>query len=305
MRVFRLMLIVSFVVSGTAGAHNGFTRFVPMVPNPLGMTIDGVEDDWDWYDPKHTMTEWVPEDFTPQEVREDDLLPFAHLAWSPPPDNGMYFFARVQDDTLSGEGSFPHEEWWQDDYLKLSIEMDHAGISLLDTVAVTTWYAINMSPLHTNQLGLHLNQWRDNFGDGGGTHDDWAVSEEFAEWVVTLTPENAVHLSPFVEYTYELKLRTFDLYDDTNPPASIPHVFKPDQVFHMRVDLIDADHEVQQHWWSQPTDRFGGDYQTLPLDGPIPDEYANSFASGRFEVDGGQSVVEHITWARIKAVVAP
>ena len=45
-----LALILVLAVAGVALAHNGVTGFIPTIPDPNAMVIDGSEDDWAWID---------------------------------------------------------------------------------------------------------------------------------------------------------------------------------------------------------------------------------------------------------------
>ena len=55
-----LLLILAVAFTGTAFGHNGLTNFLPTVPDPLAINIDGVEDDWDWYDRDFANTDTSP-----------------------------------------------------------------------------------------------------------------------------------------------------------------------------------------------------------------------------------------------------
>ena len=47
---------VAFALANPARAHVGAEYFIPGVPNPGAMTIDGLEDDWGWIDEEFILT---------------------------------------------------------------------------------------------------------------------------------------------------------------------------------------------------------------------------------------------------------
>ena len=98
-----LLLILAVAFTGTAFGHNGLTNFLPTVPDPLAITIDGMEDDWGWFDREFANTDIISIQGQKKgqgvNSAPDDFSMAWFMAWSPPPDNAFYFFARVKDDT--------------------------------------------------------------------------------------------------------------------------------------------------------------------------------------------------------------
>ena len=161
MKRSHLALILVLAVSGVASAHNGVTGFIPTIPDPNAMVIDGSEDDWAWIDPDFII---APEDIEAQSGDgtglggngiPDDWSASYRMGWSPPPDNSLYLFARVIDDTLGAAESEVKRNWWNDDSLEFNMDMDHSGgpMSWTSTEEVYNGYRINIHPLFDSQLG--------------------------------------------------------------------------------------------------------------------------------------------------------
>ena len=83
-----LSFIALFVMNSAAFGHVEAEFFLPQVPDPSAMMIDGDEGDWDWLDRSFAMG---PENFYDASgndgyTKEDfDFALF--MAWSQPPDN--------------------------------------------------------------------------------------------------------------------------------------------------------------------------------------------------------------------------
>ena len=139
-----VLALALFALSSPASAHMGKQVLLPMVTNPTAMVIDGVEDDWTWYDPSFATT------LADMDTKGSGLgygvnLPgvfvdpsdydFTYrIAWSPPPDNQLYFFIRIQDNALDTALLDP-DDWWRQDFLHISIDADHSGGFVLGETA--------------------------------------------------------------------------------------------------------------------------------------------------------------------------
>ena len=90
-----LLLILAVAFTGTAFGHNGLTNFLPTVPDPLAINIDGLEDDWDWYDRDFANTDIIS--ILGQKKGQgvnpapDDFSMAWFMAWSPPPGQRLLF----------------------------------------------------------------------------------------------------------------------------------------------------------------------------------------------------------------------
>ncbi len=85
--------------------------------------------DWAFFDPRLALER---EGFFDRESDPVDAADFdftMYTAWSPPPDNSWYGFARIRDDTLKIENEDPLK-WWRDDTLSITVDSDHSGGSI-------------------------------------------------------------------------------------------------------------------------------------------------------------------------------
>ena len=95
-----VVCVAVFALVSPANAHVGAEYFIPGVPNPSAMTIDGLEDDWGWLDEEFILTTEGMFTAGGETIEKEDYDVSILMAWSTPPDNRFYFFIRVQDDTL-------------------------------------------------------------------------------------------------------------------------------------------------------------------------------------------------------------
>ena len=125
---FRAFLL-SLALTIPASAHVGVTVPFVEVPDPTAITIDGDDGDWAFFDSRLALDR---EGFFDRESDHVDAADFdftVYTAWSPPPDNSWYCFARIRDDTLKIENEDPLK-WWQDDTLSITVDSDHSGGSI-------------------------------------------------------------------------------------------------------------------------------------------------------------------------------
>ena len=128
-RAFLLSLVLTVPITSIASAHVGVTVPFVEVPDPAAITIDGDDGDWAFFDPRLALDR---EGFFDRESDHVDAADFdftIYTAWSPPPDNSWYCFARISDDTLKIENEDPLK-WWRDDTLSITVDSDHSGGSI-------------------------------------------------------------------------------------------------------------------------------------------------------------------------------
>jgi len=123
----------AILVASSADAHQA-SYFMPQVPQPDNMVIDGNDDDWGWIDPAFAInpdnmfeilgSEWPP--------AKDDWDCILYVAWSSSPDNSLYYFARVTDDSLGLFVENP-QEYWKDDSLEIIVDADHSSENFNET----------------------------------------------------------------------------------------------------------------------------------------------------------------------------
>lgn len=294
---------VMLATSSIAFAHVEAEFFLPQVADPSAMTIDGDEGDWGWYDRSFAFT---PEHFYDASgndgyTKEDfDFALF--MAWSQPPDNRLWGFYRVQDDTLTVVEEDP-KRWWADDNLQLTLDIDHSGGDFLgvnlDHVNTGQRYHIRILPLPgqavffnslIEQIDLPSILWNQDIFEGEQTE------VVITEW--TLSPAGASNGSLNVSYTIEWAMETYDITQPTKE-ESVRHIFAADQVVHLGPRPNDADTGPFNHRLIP----IGSDEQQDQKGDFMPDFYTLACEdcpnAGTMGGAGG-TAVEDNSWGRIK-----
>jgi hypothetical protein len=298
-----LSFIALFVMNSAAFGHVEAEFFLPQVPDPSAMTIDGDEGDWDWLDRSFAMG---PENFYDASgndgyTKEDfDFALF--MAWSQPPDNRLWGFYRVQDDTLTVVEEDPYR-WWADDNLQLTLDIDHSGGDFLgvnlDHVNTGQRYHIRVLPLPgqavffnslIEQIDMPSILWNQDIFEGKQT--------DVVEVSWTLSPAGAANGSLNVTYTVEWAMKTYDITQPTQA-ESIEHVFAPDQVVHLGPRPNDADTGPFDHRLIP----IGSDEQQDQKGDFMPDWYtlACEDCPNAGSEAGSSTAVEEASWGRIKS----
>ena len=322
-----IILTLTVTFASSAVSHNSLLNFVPTVPDPMAQIIDGHDDDWGWFDQEaFGLSEWSAETYGGERVvdQDSDMQMLYLHAWSPPPDNAYYSFARVLDDTLRiGEGD-TIGSWWNDDTLNVFFDTDHMGGNWVpDEEAGQTWdesvvhgYGYWVNPVFSNEVGTLSVPFEDVAGDVF----QWQVDPPFLYQRTTIIPATTVNFTPNVEITFEVVLRTFDeilLFDIENSP---PHVFEADEIIHISIAYEDGDWgpHGEDQIWHQPGATFAGNNFEIGTDNVLlnttdgdlsgyPDSFLGRSADdcGRAGCDpvtgAGGTAVENTTWARIKS----
>ena len=294
---------VMLATSSIAFAHVEAEFFLPQVADPSAMTIDGDESDWGWYDRSFAFT---PEHFYDASgndgyTKEDfDFALF--MAWSQPPDNRLWGFYRVQDDTLTVVEEDP-KRWWRDDNLQLTLDIDHSGGDFLgvnlDHVNTGQRYHIRILPLPgqavffnslIEQIDLPSILWNQDIFEGEQTE------VVITEW--TLSPAGASNGSLNVSYTIEWAMETYAITQPTKE-ESVRHIFAADQVVHLGPRPNDADTGPFNHRLIP----IGSDEQQDQKGDFMPDFYtlACEDCPNAGTMGGtGMTAVEENSWGRIK-----
>ena len=240
---FRAFL-TSLALAFPTFAHVGVTVPFVEVPDPAAITIDGDDGDWAFFDPRLALDR---EGFFDRESDHVDATDFdftMYTAWSPPPDNSWYCFARISDDTLKIENEDPLK-WWQDDTLSITVDSDHFrrqylrvhphGTSQRPTLlrpgaAVETPHAyLTAKPaFSTSTTTPFLEEFL------------WAMHKPHFDIAWTMRPPDAANGTLHVEYTFEWKAALWDVLG-SSPEASKRHIFAPGQTLHIGFRLLDAD----------------------------------------------------------------
>ena len=212
------------------------------------MVIDGSDGDWGWIDSDFIIT---PDELFSSlgeladlgaDPNPEDWSGTFMMAWTPPPDNSLYLFSRVTDDTLRSGESEVKRNWWNDDSLQFDMDMDHTGgpMSWTSTEDTRNGYRIQMHPQFDEQLGATISI---DFQEPG--FEDWGALPPHAFTATTLLPADASYLSANVEYTYEMRVASpMVTYDILGPDVSTPHVFEPDQIIHLKASFFDGDRDA-------------------------------------------------------------
>ena len=288
--LYRSAVLCILFISPTF-AHEA-TYFMPQIPDPDAMIIDGLEDDWGWYDPFFSIT---PEQLFqiidgPWPVPREDWDCTLYVAWSSAPDNALYYFARVTDDSLYVVSENPGE-YWSEDALEVIIDADHSSENFRDTDnASGQQYVHRIQPAAgVSATFLH------------GTSTQWSTEEPYLTFRWTLDPPDAKSLEQppgtTVTYTYEVRQTVWAFHDRTGLDGSLEHLFAENQVIGLTFQFDEAENGGSPPRESQPG--------TTPVDGAFAD---NSNGSDFITVPtegatGGteRTAVEAKSWGRIKA----
>ncbi len=299
----RLILLgsaLALLVSSAAWAHNGFEYFLPEVPNPGAMSIDGSEDDWGWYDLNLAFTgdQMIGNDGEP--VPLDDINVAMFVGWSAPPDNRYYLFGRVQDDTLKVAEEDP-KQWWSDDIWSIAFDADHSGGPLrgdnLDEHANAQRFHMRILPLPGQTVAFnsgleYLDQpelaWGSDLYNGEQT--------PWFEIAWTLEPAGAGNGSTDVSWTMEFSCALWDNYS-LSAEESVRHVFAPGQI-------IGVSHKVNDRGPVVGEDGSPFRHNVYPqggsgaqmVDANQMHDFLTIPSSG-----GAATAVEGSSWGRIKA----
>jgi hypothetical protein len=287
-------LVALFAVA--AFGHQA-SYFMPQIPNPDAMVIDGKDDDWGWIDPAFAITpddlfeilgsEWPP--------AKDDWDCILYVAWSSQPDNSLYYFARVTDDSLGLFVENP-QEYWKDDSLEIIVDADHSSENFNETEMTSgQQYGIRILPAAGQSDSWIFNVPQETIL--------WSAFDPYMVYSWTLDPPDARPLQQpegsTVTYTYEVKQNTWTFHDKTGPDGSAQHIFAPDQIFGLTFQFDETENpelgREKQPGTTPVNGAFednsnGSDFITVPTEG----------ATG----GSGATAVESDSWGRIKSYMA-
>ena len=125
--ILPLACALALAFSGPALGHTGLEFFLQEVPDPDAMTMDGDESDWGWFDNDLALDSNLDFYVTSGEVADpEDYSATWRIAYSRPPDNRLYFFLRIQDDSLRRQEP-DLKRMWHDDFTQFNLDNDHSG----------------------------------------------------------------------------------------------------------------------------------------------------------------------------------
>jgi hypothetical protein len=233
-----VVLALGLFASGALAYENanGIGYFALQVPDPAAITVDGLGNDWAWFDPDfivgsdqmaNTLGNPIPD--------KSDIDIAIHIGWTPEPDNRLYAFVKVVDDTLNCDVT-NMDNGWNDDNLELILDPDHAG----------GWHK------EAGDLRTGHQQWTFSVSAPGGYPQiawlrfqqppemQWAINQGLVEAAVDVKPQLAT-IVPDATVGYEVRMACFDPYEQDGLDASIRWTFAAGQTIGLSVTLDEAD----------------------------------------------------------------
>jgi hypothetical protein len=233
------ILALGLVASGAQAYENcnGVGYFALQVPDPAAVMVDGLDRDWAWFDPDFIvgpdqMCNTLGNPMPPKS----DIDIAIKIGWTPEPDNRLYAFVKVVDDTLNADET-NMDNGWNDDNLELILDPDHAGGWHEEAGALRTghqqWtFSVSLPGGYPQIAWLRFNQ---------PPEMQWAINEGLVEAAVNVAPEPASTIVPDVVVGYEVRMAAFDPYMPDGEAASVRHTFVANQTIGLSVTLDEAD----------------------------------------------------------------
>lgn len=317
--VLPLVCVMALAVSGPSFAHTGLEFFLQEVPDPDAMTMDGDDSDWGWFDNDLGLDSNL--DFflcvggcgasTGDIIDPEDYSAFWRIAYSRPPDNRLYFFLRILDDSLKRQEP-DLRRMWHDDFTQFNMDTDHSGGpglgANLEEASNHQRYHMRIMPgpdgitafnSQIEVLGDEALGWTQDVDFDGNFTGVWDLT-----W--TVNPPDAQNGTLDVEVTWEGRLKTYDAVA-LSEGESVRHVYNGDQVTHLGPRLTDNDglpglfqydmYLKDRFTGQEPAATYGTEGDGFPDWFTIPCENCpNAGGSG-----GGTTAVESSSWGRIKS----
>jgi hypothetical protein len=281
--------LVAWAGSGLANENsNGIGYFALQVPDPGAMMLDGMDNDWGWFDPAYVVTpDQMNCTLTGEVPDKSDWDCAIKVGWTPEPDNRLYVFVRVVDDILNIDET-AMDDGWKDDDMEIPLDVDHSN----------TFHG----PADGGGTRTDMQQLTFHIPTPGGYPQcaylryqqipemQWPVSEGMIEGVTHVEPK-AEHLTENVTVGYEIRMAAYDFLSPDGADASTRHVFQAGQILGMSVTIDDADdggrtHQISTH----PTEAGAHD-----------SDFMSEFtllAIGEYE-----TAVEPSSWGAVKALL--
>ena len=298
---------LALAFSGPALGHTGLEFFLQEVPDPDAMTMDGDDSDWGWFDNDLALDSNLDFYVTSGEVADPaDYSATWRIAYSRPPDNRLYFFLRIQDDSLRRQEP-DLKRMWHDDFTQFNLDNDHSGGpglgANLDEASNHQRYHLRILPgpdgvaafnSQIEVLGDEKLSWTQDVDLFGNATDVWDLA-----W--TVTPPDAQHGTLDIEVTWEARFKTYDAVG-LSEAESVRHVYEDGQVTHLGPRLTDNDGSLFQYdFYLQ--DRFTGTQNPAQY-GTEGDQFPDWFLIGCEDCPNaggsGATAVESSSWGRIK-----
>jgi len=309
--VVPLVCTMAMAVSAPSFGHTGLEFFLQEVPDPDAMVMDGDDSDWGWFDNDLALSTPPGDDFWwtshTDSIDPEDYQATVKYAYSRPPDNRLYFFYRITDDSLKRQEP-DLRRLWHDDWTQMNLDNDHSGGyglgANLDEASNHQRYHLRALPGPDNVtafnsqievLGDEALGWSQDVDFNGNFTGIWDLT-----W--TINPPDATHGSLDIETTWEGRLITHDTHGLTRE-ESTRHVYEAGQITHIGPLLHDCDGDISQYSFFLK-DRYSGEEnpRAYDVDGDaFPDwtllECENCPNAG----GSGATAVEESSWGRIKS----
>lgn len=235
------VLALGLLVGGVQAYENanGVGYFALQVPSPTAMKIDGLDSDWAWFDPAYIVgPDQMANTLGNPMPPKSDIDIAIKAGWTPEPDNRLYVFVKVVDDSLNVDQT-AMDNGWQDDNLEVILDPDHAG----------GWH----QPADALRTGHQ--QWTFSVSTPGGYPQiawlrfnqppamQWAINEGLVKAAVSVDPPAArgQTMAANVTVGYEVGMPCFDPYMSEGLAASTRWVLRAGQTLGMSVTLDEAD----------------------------------------------------------------
>jgi hypothetical protein len=215
---------------------NGIGYFALEVPKDVTIVVDGQDNDWTWFDRDYIYTtDDMCNTLGNPMPSKDDIDVAIHIGWTPEPDNQLYGFVRVVDDTLNVDET-NLENAWRDDALEFITNPDHDGDWHKDDKALRT----------------DMGQWSMQVANPGGYPQDiylrfqqppemqWAIDEGLVKGAIDVKPERGT-MVPNATVSYEMGMPLWDYYAPEGAASSVRHINVAGQTLGLNITLNEAD----------------------------------------------------------------
>jgi hypothetical protein len=290
-------MAVVIALAGSSLAYdnaNGIGYFALEVPADVKITVDGLDNDWQWFDMAYIVGPDQMAATVGGEVPPKDDIDIAIKAgWTAATgdDPGkLLVFVRVVDDMLNIDVT-EGDAGWQDDDMEIILDVDHSG----------TYHSADDASGGGTRTDMQ--QWTFHVATPGGYPQtahmryqqipemQWAITEGYVEAATNVTPK-AEHLATDVVVGYEIRMPAWDFYSPDGFDASTPHLFEAGQTLGMSVTLNEADDGGRSHQIS-----------THPVEAGAHDsDFTSEFTLLSVEEYTRAVAVESSSWGAVKAL---
>ena len=293
---------VLLLAASTCFAHsnaNGFGYFALEWPSDVTYVADGEDGDWAWYDPNFIVTPDEMGEVVQQVIPDkSDIDVSIRTAWTQAPDNRIYGFVRVTDDSLHAAETDPENGWFEDD-LEIITDGDHSGGPYRDPNQVNA----QQWTMHVQVPGGYSTPY------GNGTTwlrkdadpaKQWATA--YIEADVSLSPPGATHGSTNVTLGYEFAMPLWvNLENDEASTERV--VLQPGMTVGLTYQLNEAD-TTPSEGAARTHQLVTGDVNGAHRDQDFASDFTLLTVDEYTRGSDAGTAVEGRTWGKIKATFA-